>query len=332
MIYFAWPWMALLLLLPWLVRLLPEKRTQTAHALPLPFLAYLNTQNTPSSPIWRHHPTRLLLAWLIWILLVMAAMRPQILGEPISSPQHGRDILLLIDLSGSMQIDDMSMGGRKLSRLDAIKEVLPPFIYRRVNDRLGLIFFADAAYIQAPLTFDRNSVKQFLLDAEIGLAGSETAIGDAIGLAIKHFGEIDGDSGAMILLTDGANNAGILSPDEAAELVAQRALKIHTIGFGATEMVVSSFWSQRRVNPSSDLDEGALIHIAEKSGGRYFRAVNTDELTEIYHEIDRLEPIADEERLFRPKRELYPYPLALVALFSMGGLLSILVWNWRSRK
>lgn len=326
---FAWPWMALCLLIPWLVRLLPAVRPAAESALPLPFFAALSSAVRDRQVIWRKRPWALACAALIWILLTSAAMRPQWLGEPVSLPLHGRDILLLIDLSGSMEIEDMTINGRPANRLQAIKDIIAPFIERRVNDRLGLILFGDAAYVQAPLTFDRETVRQFLLEAEIGLAGTQTAIGDAIGLALKRFSDRPTESATLILLTDGQNNAGEVDPLSAAALAAQSGLKIHTIGLGADEMIVRNFWGRRRVNPSADLDETALIRIAEKTGGRYFRARSTPELAEIYAEIDRLEPVADEAQQFRPRRELYPYPLAGVAILGLGWMLVSL---WQTRR
>ena len=195
------------------------------------------------------------------------------------------------------------------------------FIQRRVGDRLGLILFGRQAYLQTPLTFDRETVRTLLHEAVIGLAGKETAIGDAIGLAVKRLQDNDINSRVLILLTDGANTAGEVEPIKAAELAAQHGLKIYTIGIGADEMVVSSFFGKQRVNPSADLDEKTLTAIAEKTGGRYFRARDTQQLEQIYHLLDKLEPLEKEAQTFRPTAALYAWPLGLALL--LASLLTV---------
>lgn len=196
------------------------------------------------------------------------------------------------------------------------------FIRRRTGDRLGLILFGRQAYLQTPLTFDRDTVRTLLREAVIGLAGKETAIGDAIGLAVKRLKDKAIDSRVLILLTDGANTAGEVEPTKAAELAAQHGLKIYTIGIGADEMVVRSFFGNRRINPSAELDEKTLTAIAQKTGGRYFRARNTKEFEEIYRILDQLEPVAKESQSFRPRTALYFWPLAvgllIAALIGLG--------------
>jgi len=319
-IHFEWPWLLLVLPLPWLVRhFLPPASVQQA-ALLVPFLADFESvaegrvSVTQSRwPLW--------LALLGWLLLVLAAARPQWLGEPILLPQSGRDLLLAVDLSGSMQEDDFEISGRRVDRLTATKQVAGEFIERREGDRIGLILFGAQAYVQAPLTFDRQTVLTLLYEAAIGLAGKETAIGDAIGLAVKRLQGVESQRRVLILLTDGANTAGEVAPLKAAELAAEKGLKIYTIGVGATEKEVRSLFGTRRVNPSRDLDEKTLSAIAEQTGGRYFRARNTQELQQIYHLLDELEPSEGEAISYRPRSALYPWLLALVLLISLPLLL-----------
>jgi Ca-activated chloride channel family protein len=219
-----------------------------------------------------------------------------------------------------------------IDRLTATKWVAGDFIERRVGDRVGLILFGSNAYVQTPLTFDRKTVRLLLNESAIGLAGAETAIGDAIGLMVKRLerARTQGDTvnPVLILLTDGANTAGAVAPLKAAELAAERGLKIYTIGIGADEMLVQSLFGSRKINPSRDLDEKSLQKIAEATGGLYFRARDTAEFQAIYTLIDDLEPVARESVQYRPVAELYHWPLAVSLLL---GLLMLLWRFWWGR-
>jgi Ca-activated chloride channel family protein len=216
-----------------------------------------------------------------------------------------------------MQADDMVMGGRRVTRLQVVKSVGGEFISRREGDRLGLILFGDQAYLQTPLTFDRTTVRTLLLESEIGLAGKATAIGDAIGLAVKHLRDKPQENRVLILLTDGANTAGEIEPLRAADIAAEHGLRIYTIGIGADGFIVQDLFGARRVNPSAELDEDTLTAIAEKTGGRYFRARDTTELMKIYTLLDALEPVSVEQETYRPIRELYHWPLAAALLITV---------------
>jgi Ca-activated chloride channel family protein len=217
-----------------------------------------------------------------------------------------------------MEAKDFELNGQAVDRLTATKAVAGEFIQRREGDRLGLILFGENAYLQTPLTFDRQTVHTLLLESVIGLAGKKTAIGDAIGLAVKRLRDNASESRVLILLTDGANTAGEITPSRAAELSASAGLKIYTIGVGADEMVVRSLFGQRLVNPSQDLDEETLRDIAQKTGGRYFRARNTAELEQIYKLLDELEPVEIEALSFRPTEALFYWPLAAALLMALG--------------
>ncbi len=318
MIQFAWPLVFLALPVPWLVRryLSPAPRSGGA-ALTVPFfndvMAAQSDQghNRADRPRWR-----LVAAWIAWILLVGAAARPEWLGEPVNLPVSGRDLMLAVDLSGSMERPDFSLGGEQTTRLAVIQAVAGEFIERRVGDRLGLILFGKRAYVQTPLTFDRATVKAMLDEAEIGLAGQETAIGDAIGLAVKRLRERPQQSRVLILLTDGANTAGEVDPLQAAKLANEAGLRIYTVGIGADEMEVQTFFGTRRVDPSADLDEKNLTAIAKTTGGDYFRAKDTAGLQAIYEKLDRLEPLVSDSRTFRPVTTLFYWPLALALLLA----------------
>ena len=321
MIRFAWPWIFLLLPLPWVLRrLLPPASPLQEPALRVPSLRAFGQSGDAMEPGNAHK--LLWLAIAAWLLLVTAASRPQWLGEPVALPVSGRDLMLAIDLSESMREQDFQLGGQWVDRLTAGKSVARNFIERREGDRLGLILFGAQAYLQTPLTFDRDTVLTLLDEAQIGLAGQATAIGDAVGLAIKRLRDKADEERVLILMTDGANTSGEVDPLQATELAAREGLKIYTIGIGADEMIVRSFFGNRRVNPSADLDEQTLRAMAEQTGGRYFRARDTGELEDIYRLLDELEPVERNPEMFRPTTALFPWPLA--AAFCLLGLLLVL--------
>jgi len=310
MIHFEWPWLLAALPLPLLIRwLVPAKMPVEQAALKVPFLDDFSDIETRAVSQTQQWP--LLLAAIAWLFLVIACTRPQWLGEPIEQAVSGRDLMLAVDLSGSMEEQDFVINKRSVDRLTAAKMVAADFINRRVGDRVGLILFGTQAYLQTPLTFDRKTVMTLLNEAVIGLAGDNTAIGDAIGLAVKRLKSEQVNSRVLVLMTDGANTAGEVSPLKAAELAAANHLKIYTIGIGADEMIVRSFFGNRKINPSVDLDEKTLIKIAESTGGQYYRARNTDELNNIYMRLDELEPVEKDKQYFRPRSELYYWPLSL---------------------
>ncbi|MDX1812033.1 MAG: VWA domain-containing protein, partial [Gammaproteobacteria bacterium] len=241
MFEFEWVWMFLFLPLPWIVRLmLPAAEIQSA-ALRMPYYQqWLSAQGGSANYVTNKNLNRYLL-YLAWILLIAASAKPMWIGDPVSLPSSGRDIMLAIDLSGSMENADFVLNDQRVDRLTAVKAVAGDFIERRKGDRIGLILFGKRAYVQTPLTFDLKTVEYMLKEAEIGLAGKETAIGDGIGLAVKRLQERPVDSRVLILLTDGANTAGEVEPIKAAELAKEMGLKIYTIGVGADQMEVQTF-------------------------------------------------------------------------------------------
>lgn len=315
MINFEWPWLLVLLPLPWLVRRFMQAAvTSKEAALRVPFIEDFTddestvTQHVQRWPLW--------LAVIAWLFLLMASMRPEWLGELVEIPVSGRELMLAVDLSASMQEEDFVLKGRRVDRLTATKWVAGDFIERRIGDRIGLILFGERAYLQAPLTFDRKTVRILLDESVIGLAGKATAIGDAIGLAVKRLREREETNRVLILLTDGANTAGAVRPLDAANLAAREGLKIYTIGVGADEMLTRSIFGIRKVNPSADLDEKTLKAIAEKTGGQYFRARDIQELNKIYQILDELEPVEGDAYRFRPKKALYYWPLSVAFLIA----------------
>ncbi|MBC2729818.1 VWA domain-containing protein [Thiobacillus sp.] len=321
MIHVAWPWMLLCLPLPWLLaRWLPPAQPQGA-ALFLPFAAAVADAALPvGRPVPR--PRKLLFA-LVWLLLVLAAIRPQWLGDPEAVAATGRRLLLAVDVSGSMANQDMAGGA---TRLQVVQKVAGDFIRRRHGDQVGLILFGTRPYLQAPLTPDLNTVDQFLDEAMIGVAGTQTAIGDAIGLAIKRLKQDPARSGhkgdtVLILLTDGSSNAGAMPPLEAARMAAQAGLRIYTIGVGAAAQ--DGFFGS---SGNSDLDEDTLKDIAKTTGGAYFRATDAAALEQVYDRIDQLEPSAARQQWYRPRDEWFAWPLGLALLLSLPAVL----WSGRA--
>jgi Ca-activated chloride channel family protein len=323
---FAWPWMFAAVFLPLLsARLLPRAKTTPQAALRFPFFSAL--QQDPDKAHPRRPRLRILLAIATWLLLVAAASRPQWIGETVHLPVSGRSMMLAVDISGSMRTEDMVINGRPVMRLSAVKLVAGEFVENREGDRLGLILFGDQAYLQTPLTFDRRTLHILLDEAAIGLAGKATAIGDAIGLAVKRLRGQPERNRVLILLTDGANTAGSVDPLKAADLAANEGVRIYTIGVGADDMMPGPL--RLLSSGKSQLDEASLQAIAKKTDGRYFRARDTRSLQQIYALLDEIEPVSEDEQSYRPVEELYTWPLALALLFSLlGALPDIRVFQW----
>ena len=320
MLEFIWWPLFVLLPLPIVVRLLvPAKNKSAQVALYFPHI----TQVSSSTQIKRTASyARLAVMAIAWCALVTASARPIWFGEPIAIPSEGRDLMIAVDLSTSMRQQDMVVSGQRVDRLAMVKSVMDEFIDRRVGDRLGLILFGDTAYLQAPLTFDRSIIKQFLNESVIGLVGDSTAIGDAIGLAVKRFSEKERSNRVLILLTDGRNTAGNISIEQALSLAISNEVTVYTIGVGSDQQVQNSLFGQRIVNPSSDLDERSLLKIAKDTGGEYFRAKSTQELAQIYTILDLLEPVEGSDQTLRPRQELFYLPLILA--ITIGSIIALL--------
>jgi len=325
MMTLALPWVLAALPLPLLARLLPPAARE-GSALRLPLLQAAGALDLATSP--RRPRLVLTLAWLAWALLVLAAARPEWLGDPINLPLAGRDLMLAVDVSGSMNNEDYLLQGRPANRLEVVKSVANRFIERRQGDRLGLILFGSRAYLQTPLTHDRATVQEMLGEAVIGLAGRETAIGDAIALAVKRLRDqaevnkplrepVEADNRVLILLTDGTQTAGVLAPLEAAKLAAEAGVRIYTIGIGGGTLGVQTPFGMLR-RQASDLDPATLEAIAKATGGRYFQAMDTSQLEAIYAELDRLEPSERDSRTFRPLQALYYWPAAAALLLTLA--------------
>ena len=317
MIHFEWPWMLLLLPLPWLVlRILPPAQPQGA-ALFLPFADTVAGVSAPDA----HNLSRprKILFVLIWLLLMLSAVRPQWLGDPEPVPTTGRRLLLAVDVSGSMSTQDMAGNA---SRLQVVQKVAGDFIRRRHGDQVGLILFGTQPYSQAPITPDLNTVSQFLNEAMVGMAGQQTAIGDAIGLALKRLRDNTDNADrkgemVLILLTDGSSNAGAMPPEEASKMAAAAGLRIYTIGVGSSDQ--AGFFGMSVGN--NDLDEDTLKLIAKTTGGEYFRATDVKNLEKVYTRIDQLEPSDARQQWYRPSDEWFAWPLGVALLLSLPAVL-----------
>jgi len=313
---FEWWWLIALLPLPLLLRwLLPSAEQKQDAALRVPFYAALQDLASPAASQPQQLP-KWIVAILMWLAIVFACMRPQWLGEIVDIPLTGRDLMLGLDISGSMREQDFQVRGRTVERMEAAKVVAAEFVAQRQGDRVGLILFGDNAQVQTPLTYDLKTVQHFISESLVGLIGSSTAIGDAIGLAVKRLRERPADSRVFVLLTDGANTAGVVSPLEAAEVAKRYNIRIHTIGVGAEQMVVRDAYGQTVVNPSRALDEESLQEISAITGGQYFRARNTREMVRIYDEINKLEPSEIDSLKQRPLDELFIWPLGAAFMLS----------------
>lgn len=315
-ITWLYPWVLLLLPLPLLVyRFAPAHSEATQRALLVPDVERYKSFNVVGGAGAGNQWLRLFILFVIWFLLLLSAARPQHFGEAIGVPVTGRDLMLGIDISGSMREADLYAGNTTATRMAVVKQVAKDFVSRRTGDRVGIVMFGSQAYVQTPLTHDHQTVQHFLDEAAVGLAGRSTAIGDAIGLSVKRLRDRPEAARVLILLTDGANSAGVIEPLDAARLAKENGIRIHAIGVGsdARDSVFSTAFGARR----SDLDEKTLRAVSSATGGQYFRARNQQELTNIYREIDKLEPTELESEEYRPLRELFAWPLGTALILSV---------------
>ena len=309
---FDYPWLLLLLPLPWLgYRYLPEYR-EARSAVRVPFFDAISRaiDQAPHASGARHNHWQLMLNLLIWALLVVAVARPVLVEKPIEHQQPVRDLMLAIDISQSMQTTDFTdANGHKIDRLSAVKHVVQDFIARRKGDRIGLILFGSGAYPQAPLTLDHASLSLLLEDTGIGMAGPNTALGDAIGLSLKLLDQAHEQQKVLILLTDGNDTSSAVPPTRAASMAAAKGVVIHTIGIG-----------DPNAEGEAQVNLGALQAIAKATGGQCFRAEDRDSLKQVYITLDRITAHQVKTLSHQPKRDLFWLPLA--AAISLLALLA----------
>ncbi|AJQ95426.1 VWA domain-containing protein [Gynuella sunshinyii] len=329
----AWPYALLLIpVAPLLLWKLPAFKAE-GSALKTPF--YQQWRRFFSQPAGLaeetgHHHLRLALLLLFWVLICLALSRPQQLGEQEMIPNSGRELLMAVDLSNSMQEQDLQLNNsdRYVNRLVVVKDLGQQFLHTRTGDRVGLIVFGSRAYMYAPISRDLNSIAELLSQTQIGMAGRKTAIGDALALAVKKLNQTDLKDKVVLLMTDGSNTSGSIDPVQAAELAKKSGIKIYAIGIGADEIIERSFFGLQKRNPSADLDENTLEKITSMTDGKYFRAKSASALEDIYHEIDKLEPAVRNDAKVRIANELFYWPAAGALLF--WGIIMILgrkQWN-----
>jgi len=317
MLEFSWPWMFLALPVPVLIYWLVPRAPRQDAALRVPFYRQLVQLHTDASRHYNKNPLVLLCCILIWILVVIASSRPQWVGEPVQIPTTGRDMMLTLDLSGSMEARDMFLNNTQLSRFQVMKAVVADFVDKRQGDRLGLALFAAHAYVMTPMTHDLSTVRKLVDELEIGVIDeSATAIGDAIGLSVKHMREQPENERVLILLTDGINNSGELTPIQAAQLARTEGIKMHVVGIASDQFAQRSMFGNRPGGLRSEIDDDTMALIAEMTGGRYFRARTLEDMIQIYDELDRMEPIEQDEQTYRPITLLFYWPLGAALLLS----------------
>jgi len=317
----AYPWVYFLILLPLFIYwLAPPFRIKSA-SLQVPNLekAASITGLTPrkSALVTKKNKLVSILLFVIWILILMTLSSPRLVGEPELKVKTSRNFLIVADISFSMANSDWVIEGKRATRWEAIKSVMHEFIEKRTGDRMGLIFFGSSAYVQVPFTSDLKTVELLLEEADVGMAGQMTNIGKAVVKGIEMFDQDTIKTKVMLVLTDGVDSGTEILPLDAADLAKKDSIHIYTLGIGDPE------------NSGSDLDEKTLKEISEMTNARYFRAIDTEELSEIYTELDKLEPIEYEEETFKPTTLLYHYPLTLaiiitVVLSMILGIVSLL--------
>lgn len=318
MLSLTWWWVLALIPAPWFARKILPASTGIDSAVYVPLL----NGNRADSPVEsRSNLLGRICLWCFWICLVLALSRPYWIGEPTHRSISGRDIMLAIDISGSMQEADMRIDNRRASRLEVLKMVVSNFIQRREGDRIGLILFGTKAYTYVPLTFDIDALNQLLGDISSGLAGRLTAIGDAIGIAVKTLGDQASKHKVLILVTDGSNTAGMNSPLAAASIAAHQGMTIYTIGVGNDAEAMRELLNQNNIGPGTELNEPLLRQIATVSGGRYFRARDSHSLQRIYQTLDRLQPAEIATRLHRPQLDLFAVPLGCGLAFLLAFMI-----------
>lgn len=313
---FVWPWAFLFVFLPILARfILPIQKT-SANTIPLalrvPFFNRLSSFLTAGKPI-SGKKVGVLLS-ISWIFFVLACTRPVLFLDTINIPHQARNIMLAIDVSGSMAEQDFDLNNRPITRLALVKKVVDDFVQKRTQDNIGLVIFGSQAYLYAPLSYDKKTLRSLFNEVGIGIAGEQTAIGDAIAKATEGVLSAPADSRIVILLSDGYANAGQVSVADAIKLAKKKNVKIYTVGVGSNKKLVNSLFGTVAVNPSLDLDEATLQHVAAETNGKYFRAKTTEELNEIYKIIDTLEQTQTLPENIRPQRELFFIPLLLSML------------------
>ena len=327
MLHFSYPWVFLLLPLPLLIRRLFPAYREARLAVRVPFLEHLSRltgqKAAEGAALVRRRPLQRVQLLIGWLALVVALARPVWMEDPLVRELPMRDLLVALDLSGSMETRDFTAeDGSPVERLDAAKQVLDQFLARRDGDRVGLVFFGSAAFVQAPFTEDLDVVRELLDEAQVRMLGPRTVLGDAIGTAIRLFENSEVEERVLIALTDGNDTGSLVPPVRAAEIAADHGVTVHAIAMGDPAAA-----------GEQALDEEALKAVAKATGGGYYHAEDRDELERVYRELDALNPRQVESSSYRPQRELYHWPLGLAIVVSLLYFAAVeLRFRWRERR
>jgi len=329
MIEFVYPWAFVFLIVPIAITVFVPAYKERKSSIKVPYFARLVdvTGEKPQSGavlLNRNNLQRFIVGFT-WLCIVTAMAKPEMIGAPIHQEKSARDLMIAVDLSGSMSVEDFTLPTsdkstvtEQVNRLAAVKYVLNDFVKSREHDRLGLILFGDAPYLQAPFTDDIATWQALLNESDIGMAGQSTAFGDAIGLAISVFEQSDTQNRVLIVLTDGNDTASKVPPIEAAKVAAAQDIKIYTIAIGDPSAV-----------GEEKVDLAVLAEMAKITQGKSFQALNSEELLAVYAEIDQLEPQQFDSLSFRPRMSIHHYPIAMA--FSIY-LLALFIVNIRIRR
>jgi Ca-activated chloride channel homolog len=313
------PWLLALLPLPLLVYWLLPAYKEEQDSLRLTFFRYISSTlgltPQPGAVVPRTNWLQKILAPICWCLLILALARPQFIEPPIQKIQPGRDLMLALDISQSMETPDFrTADGKRMRRVDAVKQVVSEFIRKRKNDRIGLIVFGQSAYPVTPFTLDHDACLKILGQIDAGMAGPQTMIGDAIGLAIKQFKNSEAKQRVLILLTDGNDTGSLMPPRKAAEIASDNNITIHVVGLG-----------DPHATGEDKVDYNALNDIAKATGGQVFHGENRTELENAYATLDKITPQNFKTLSYQPRRELYMFPLGLAVLLLIAYHLLMLV-------
>ena len=311
MFEFSYPWVFVLIVLPLIISRLPFYYISKRDALRISFkedIDAVNGEKHALSGISRVSRFQKVFSWLLMLLVLIALAKPMYIGEPLSKEISQREVLVSVDLSGSMATKDFKdKNGTLVNRLDAVKMVLADFFKQREGEKIGLILFGSAAFVQAPFTQDLNALDHLLSELNVGMAGPQTAIGDSIGLAVKMFQDSNVSDRMLIVMSDGDDTGSKVPPLTAAQLAAKHDVNIFTIAMGDPKNA-----------GEHPIDTETLKEIAKVTGGKFYYAWNSDELADIYTQIDKLKPKEVKEITHRPKFDLFIYPLALVLFMLLG--------------
>lgn len=325
MFEFSYPWVFILLILPSIIHKLPWYYMANRSALRISFKedidAVTQTQSTTNG-VSRASLAQKVILGLLYLLVVTALAKPQYIGDPLNKEISQREVLIAVDLSGSMATKDFKdKNGTAIDRLEAVKMVLGDFFNARQGEKIGLILFGNAAFVQAPFTQDLGALEHLLSELRIGMAGPQTAMGDSIGLAVKLFGDSNVTDRMLIVMSDGDDTGSKVPPVTAAKLAEKNAVSIFPVAIGDPENA-----------GEHPIDTQTLKEIAKTTGGKFYYAWNTEELSDIYTQIDKLKPKEVKVVTHRPKFDLFFYPLMMVFLLLLGYGVMVFIQSSRERR